>query len=262
MKRLLIAGSVGLTVVVAVAFLVIPAMAAPTHPTAGHSGVAAAKAPPLFTLEHRHGAKASGRYGADDNQFQFSCASHGAVHGNQIIDVTEAVANDADSGEAGNYWAFDQAHRSITIWNVGPNQYCALVNYNRSTFQAIAGQRSPGNGGILSGEEYGSFAGSAVFTISGQLDVSNPAVWPTEGRVNGGVAIDYHCDVNGNCPGYVSFLAQYFNAADPGFSYDEPQWGWMYTGLDSGSGGKHPASAGVWVNAYSGNSGDILDTDD
>lgn len=266
MKRLLAAGALVLTVAVAVAILVIPAMAAPKHAattrTNAHAASHATKAPPLFTLEQRHGVKTNGPVRLDSDQFEFSCAGYGAVKGNQIISVTEGILNDADSGEAGNYWAFDKVNRSISVWNVGPSQYCIVVNYYKSTFQAIAGQTSPGMGGTLSGEEYGNFAGSAVFTVSGQLYVSDPAVWPTTGKVNGGVAIDYQCDVNGHCPGYVSFLSKYFNTSDPGFADDEPQWGWKYVGFDSGSGTKHPASAGTWVNAYTGNSGDILDSDD
>ena len=259
MKRLLAGGAIVVTVAVAAAIFVIPAMAHGTvsqaNKTTSHTSLSKSAKPGAFTLEHQHGSR-----GGDDGDhaaFSFSCAASGAVRGNQVIAVTESIANDADSGEAGNYWAFDQVHRSITIWNVGPDQYCAIVNYYDSTFKAIAGQTSPGAGGTLSGEEYGSFSGSARFTITGQLYVSDPAAWPTSGKVNGGATIDYQCDVNGNCPGYVSFIAKYF-AGSP--AVDEPQWGWKYVGKDSGH--KPPTSAGTWINAYTGNSGDILDSDD
>ena len=256
MKKFLAAGALVMTVVVAAAIFVIPAMAHSTAPKANtHASQANTSRPSMFSEEHEHGSK--GGDGGHHLAFSFSCASSGAVNGNQVISVTESLSNDADSGEAGNYWAFDSEKRSITIWNVGPDQYCAIVNYYDANFKAIAGQTSPGNGGTLSGEEYGSFSGSARFTITGQLDVSDPAHWPTAGKVNGGATINYACDVLGNCPGYVSFVAKYFSGSP---TVDEPQWGWSYVGLDSGT--QHPTSAGTWVNAYTGNSGDILDTDD
>ena len=55
----------------------------------------------------------------------------------------------------------------------------------------------------------------------------------------------------------MSFTAKYFSGTP---TVDEPQWGWRYVGKDSGH--HPPAAAGVWVNAYTGNSGDILDSDD
>lgn len=255
MKKFLAIGALVMAVVAAAAIFVIPALAHGAMPRANtHVAAGDTSKPGMFSLEHEHGSRGGD---GDHSAFAFSCASYGAVKGNRIISVTEAIQHDADSGEAGNYWAFDTVNRSITIWNVGPDKYCAIVNYYKSSFQAIAGQTSPGKGGTLSGEEYGSFSGSALFTISGQLDVSDPAVWPTSGKINEGKAIDYQCDASGNCPGYVNFVAKYFNGSP---TVDEPQWGWTYVGLDSGH--QPPTSAGTWVNAYTGNSGDILDSDD
>ncbi|HEU5348392.1 MAG TPA: hypothetical protein VFU63_07245, partial [Ktedonobacterales bacterium] len=196
----------------------------------------------LFGLEHSHGmGDSNGVSAAHHSAFSFSCTSYGASQGHRIVSVTQSIVNDIDSGEAGNYWAFDTVRRSITMWNVGPNQYCAIVNYYDSTFHAIAGQTSPGKGGTLTGEEYGSFAGSILYTINGTFDVSNPAAWPQFGVVNHGATTDYQCDLSGNCPGWVSFLNQYFDA---GYTFDSPQWGWTYTGKDSGQ--NPPASAGTW----------------
>ena len=255
MKKLLAAGAIVMTVAVAAAIFVIPAMAhGTTRQGNSHPITHTTYKPSTFSLEHQHGSR-----GGDDHStaFSYSCASAGAVRGNKVIDVTESIANDVDSGQAGNNWAFDRVHRSITIWNVGPDQYCAIINYYDSTFKAVAGQTSPGMGGTLSGEEYGSFSGSALFTITGQLYVSDPGAWPTSGKVNGGATVDYQCDILGSCPGYVSFVAKYFSGTP---TVDEPQWGWKYIGKVSGT--KPPTSAGSWVNAYTGNSGDILDSDD
>lgn len=250
MKKLLAAGALVMTVAVAAAVLVLPALAHGSAPqTPKHTTVHITKPNP-FNQEHRHGAEGGSGHSSD---FSFSCASNGAVKGNQVIAVTEAVKNDVDSGQGGNYWAYDTTNRSIAIWNVGPDQYCAVLNYHDSSFKAIAGQESPGTSGTLTSNEYGTFAGSALFTITGQLDVSDPTVWPTSGKVNHGVAVNYQCDVSGNCPGYVSFLDKYFAS---GYSDNEPQWGWTYYGKVKTNHGTK--SAGVWVNAYTGNSGDIL----
>ncbi len=127
MKRLLAVGAIVMTVAAATVIFVIPAMAHGTNnQTNAHPATHATVKPSMFSLEHHHGS------GDGDNHstaFSYSCASAGAVRGNKVIDVTESIANDADSGQAGNYWAFDRVHRSITIWNVGPDQYCAIVNY-------------------------------------------------------------------------------------------------------------------------------------
>lgn len=261
MKKLLAIGAVVLTVAVAAAIFVFPTLA---HGTTSGTNTQAFNnhytSQDLFKLEHIYGSGTTSNNGVNDGQhsaFSFSCAGYGASQGHRVVSVTESIINDADSGEAGNYWAYDTVRRSITIWSVGTDQYCALVNYYDSSFQAVAGQRSPGNGGTLTGDEYGSFAGSAVFTITGTLDVSDPAAWPQFGVVNHGAAIDYQCDLAGNCPGYVLFLDKYFTA---GYTFDEPAWGWTYVGRDHGH--NPPSSAGTWVNASTGDSGDILDSDD
>ena len=160
--------------------------------------------------------------------------------GDPVINVVEKVKNDADSGQAGNYWAFDNYTRNIKVWNTSvPGTYCATVKYE-GEFKAVAGQRSPGNTGILTGKEKGEIKGGRRATIVGAL-LQNPA-WPSKGFVG---SYDYQGDVNGNIPGYVSWLAQYFA---PGYSYNDDWWGWIYKGEQSGA----------WINAASGNFGDIL----
>ena len=215
----------------------------------------------LFTLEHQHGVTKSGV--SPNSVFSFNCTAQGAVKGNLLISVSENVVNDADSGQAGDYWALDKIARTIRVWNTGPDQYCAIVNYVTDHFVAIQGQQSPGgingNGGLLTGDEVGAFTGSSQFLITGQLYLSNPTQWPASGPVNSGTAIDYQCNSSGNCPGYVDWITQYFGAN----TFTEPQWGFRYVGVDGGP--IHPkdkgTADGVWVNAYTGNSGDILDVD-
>jgi hypothetical protein len=38
------------------------------------------------------------------------------VTGDQVISVNQKVINDIDSGQAGNYWAFDTFTREIKVW--------------------------------------------------------------------------------------------------------------------------------------------------
>lgn len=166
-----------------------------------------------------------------------SCDAQGAP----IINVEQNINNDADSGEAGNYWAFDTIERHIQVWQVSDGKYCATVDYE-GRFRAIAGQRSPGNTGVLTGSEKGTFEGGYRADITGAL-LTSPAL-PKKGSLG---TTDYQCDVNGNCPGAFDWTTKYFNTSAAGFTFSMPWWGWTYRNDDK-----------VWVNAISGNSGDII----
>ena len=243
-KRYFALGAVLTAIIVGVA-LVVPALAAPSH------GINSRPATSNWVREHPRPVRST--LGNDNHgELNFTCAQ---PNGNRIIDVTEKILNDADSGEAGNYWAFDNVTRQIQVWSVGPDQYCATANYEPASFQAVAGQRSPGNGGTLTGDEYGSFPGGYVSTVfTAMLDVSNPTVWPVTGKVNGGTPINYQCDITGNCPGYVDWTTKYFAG---GVSLNLLEWGWVYHGKDH----LDHSSTGTWYNVSTGNSGDILDHD-
>lgn len=161
--------------------------------------------------------------------------------GEPVINVEQKIVNDADSGEAGNYWAYDTIERHIQVWKSAKNSYCATVNYE-GRFQAIAGQRSPGNTGVLDGTERGTFEGGYRANITGSM-LSNPSL-PTHGSLG---TTDYACDIHGNCPGAFDWTTKYFNTSAAGFTFDMPWWGWTYRN------GTH-----VWVNAITGNSGDVI----
>ncbi|MGE5041269.1 MAG: hypothetical protein ACM3IJ_00005, partial [Candidatus Levyibacteriota bacterium] len=173
--------------------------------------------------------------------------------GNPVIDVTQKVQNDADSGQAGNYWAFDYYIRHIKVWQTAtgteesPNTYCAIVKYD-GRFYAIPGQAGPGStslsGPLINTNTNepvnGDMSGGRRATITGTLK-SSPA-WTMNGNVG---TTNYQCDISGNCPGVISWPGQYFDA---GYSYNDDWWGWIYKA------GSH----GTWINAISGNSGNIL----
>ena len=217
--------------------------------------------PSVFALEHQHG-----HAGGSVSPASISYTCPGAVNGNRVINVTEKVTNDADSGLT-NYWALDTYTRTIKVWNVGPDSYCGVETYV-GTFAAVAGQQSPGTttqtGGTLSGEEGGTIKGAIQVTITGQLDVSNPSVWPLAGKVNSGSAIDYGCTgftpgtSNISCPGYVNWVDQYFAN---GYTFNSPQFNFKYVGKDQLPAPDAGKSDGQWVDANTGIVGDILDID-
>jgi len=158
--------------------------------------------------------------------------------GRMVINVTEKVVNDIDSGVGGNNWAFDDYIRQIQVRETGSGTYCAVVRYHGS-FTTIAGF-SPQNTGTVAAGITGTFEGGFRATITGTL-LSSPG-WSTHGFVG---TFDYACDATTSvCPGYVSWLGQYFSAVG---GFDQPWWGWIY----------RTECNGTWVNASDGNLGDI-----
>lgn len=157
--------------------------------------------------------------------------------GNPIVNVSQKILNDVDSGEAGNYWAYDTIERQIKVYSLGENTYCATVSYE-GRFDTIPGQRSPGNTGTL-GSIKGEFEGGYRST---QFTGTFAPIWPTHGSVG---TTDYNCDPLGNCPGQINWSTKYFSSTT---GFDLSWWGWIYDAEDHGT----------WVNAITGNSGDIL----
>lgn len=161
--------------------------------------------------------------------------------GAPIINVVEKVANTVDSGEGGNNWAFDDLTRQIKVWEQADGTYCAIVK-NEGKFDGVEGQLSPGEGGTMNGDEDGTFEGGYRATITG--DLLETPLWKTKGFAQ---TTDYQCNLDGDCQGYVNWLGQYFES---GYSFSYDFWGWIY----------HGGKCGTWVNADSGNLGDILCT--
>jgi hypothetical protein len=159
--------------------------------------------------------------------------------GAPVINVTFKVINDADSGQSGNYWAFDSSNKSIQVWAQTDGTYCAVVKY-AGKFDAVAGQTSPGNLATpLTGKEDGTFEGGYIATIDGTL-LAAPS-WKTRGNLG---TFDYQCDITGNCPGAPDWLAAYFTNV---VTFDQTWWGWIYHGVRNS-----------WVNSSDGNLGDVL----
>lgn len=160
--------------------------------------------------------------------------------GSPVINVSQKIINDADSGEAGNYWGYDTINRTIQVWQTDTEgTYCAAVKYT-GNFAGAEGQTSPGNTGVLTGKERGPIQGGYMATVEGSL-LANP-LWPVHGNVG---TTDYQCDLSGNCPGAINWVTQYFSN-DYAFTYE--WWGWIYR-----AGGNK-----TWVNSSTGNEGDII----
>ena len=165
--------------------------------------------------------------------------------GAPVVNVTQKILNSVDSGEDGNNWALDNYNRRIQVFATNTEgEYCAVLNY-AGQFDAQEGQLTPGievPDEFLDGDEDGTFEGGYRATITGTL-LDEP-LWKTRGSVG---TTDYECDIDGNCPGAVNWVEQYFEPLGPGdFVYE--WWGWIY----------HAGNNGSWVNSSVGNSGDIL----
>jgi hypothetical protein len=252
-------------IVVVIALVAVFAALLPTF-AAGNTQASKITSKTVFNLEHQAGKATLVAHSV----VPLTCGSS-AVNGNLLVNVTEKVKNDADSGQAGNYWGFDTFTRTIKVWNLGSDTYCATVVYS-GTFAALAGQKSPGStsttGGILTGDEVGTINGGYVAQITGPLDVTDPTNWPLTGKVNHGGVVDYQCIINPDgtlavdpCPGAVDWTTKYFDTANSGFTFGENPWGWTYVGRDKQGSSDAGRADGVWVNASTGNSGDILDRD-
>ena len=157
--------------------------------------------------------------------------------GNLIINVVEKVVNDIDSGVGGNYWAQDNEVRQIQVLDEGNGTFCGNVSYE-GDFTTFLGKSPSGISNVAAGV-IGTFQGGYKITITGSL-LQTPA-WKTKGSVG---TFDYGCDQSGSCSSLVSWLDQYFA---PGYSDELNSWGWVY----------HAGNNGSWVNASSGNLGDI-----
>ncbi len=160
------------------------------------------------------------------------------------VDVNYTLKNDYDSGVAGNAWANDTINRHLQIRQVGNStpgdttQYCATVD-DTGAFVTFAGASPAGTGTVTAGIVGRINGGYDTNLFTGTLDPS-PA-YKTHGNLG---AFDLQCTDAYNCPGaHPSFLS-YFNGSP---SWDYANWNWAY----------HTAKNGSWLNADSGNSGDI-----
>ena len=182
---------------------------------------------------------------------QLNAAECNTTGARLVINVIQHIIGDADSGEFGNYWAYDEVHRRIQVWQLSenPDTFCAVLKYMGS-FVTVPGQ-SPGffdpdtNDTVAAGVT-GTFEGgyrSTVFTGT----LKDPPDYRTSGNIG---TFNYMCVIlpgvvdGAACPGYRDWTTFYFSST---LGFDLAWWGWVYHAGDNGS----------WVNSIDGNSGDI-----
>lgn len=168
--------------------------------------------------------------------------------GDKIVSVVQKVVNALDSGTGLNtydtkWWATIEYIQHINIVQTAPGEFCATVK-SQGSFESVGGD-GPGNTGDLAPGIVGTFQGGWTNTFTG--DFNNPSGLRTKGNIG---TLDPFCDpavANGGCTGGATFsryLSYYFsNVSNKAL----PWWGWVYHAGDNGS----------WVNAASGNEGDI-----
>jgi hypothetical protein len=156
-----------------------------------------------------------------------------------VLNVVFQVTGDADSG-VGGYWAYDSYTKHVQVWDQFDGTYCARVTYNGS-FVTVPGT-SPAGSGSVAGGVTGTMGGGYTATIDGATFT------PTTKRTKGSIGTkDFGCIIStgGVASGcnYYSWFADYFT----GGTVVQNFWGWTYNAGDNGT----------WVNASTGNSGDI-----
>lgn len=158
--------------------------------------------------------------------------------GAPVINVTFSVTNDADSGTLGNAWAYDAYNKRVQVWRQADGTYCAVVKY-QGKFVTLAGP-SPNaavTGGQVGTGVKGTFEGGYIATFDGMLQSG----LQTRGNLG---SFNYACDTHFNCPGLFDWVDTYFSGVT---TFNQPYWAWNY----------HAGNNGSWVNASTGNQGDI-----
>lgn len=162
-----------------------------------------------------------------------------SASGEPVINVTQKVENDVDSGFGSNnffptetnYWNVESYTRHIRVWPTGDNTWCAIVSYDGGRFNAFNNQTGPSGNGLIGPGVDGEMRGGYRATFTGSLSLL--LTWPTIGNVG---TFDYRCNLHAVCPGRVDWVAQYFLGYT---NFEQPWWGWIYEAGDNGT----------WINA-------------
>ena len=128
-----------------------------------------------------------------------------------------------DSGLGGNNWANDTIYRQLQIWKVAGG-YCASVS-DQGSFVTANGASPAGSGQISAGITGKMKGGYTTTLLTGTLDPSKAT--------------------RGDLGSYTADTRPSFR--DYGLGGDLANWGWTYQTQNNGS----------WVNAVTGNTGDI-----
>ncbi len=167
-------------------------------------------------------------FGAQLNVGQ--CDTSGAP----LVNVTFKVTNDSDSGIAGNVWANDNYNKKVQVWQQSDGSFCAIVKY-QGQFVTYSGP-SPENTGTVDAGVQGTFEGGYQAAFDGTF---SPTL-ATNGNLG---SYNYACNGTYNCSAF-DWVSAYFSNNT---YFNQPYWAWNY----------HAGKNGSWVNASTGNSGDI-----
>ncbi len=154
-------------------------------------------------------------------------ASQCNANGAPVVNVTFKITNDVDSGVHGD-WATDNYNKKIQVWDQGDGTFCAIVKYEGQF--VTTGPLSPELGVSLSAGVKGAFEGGYQANFDGTFT-------PTL-KTNGNLGTFNQPD------GGFDWISTYFTGNT---TFDQPYWSWTY----------HGGNNGTWVNASTGNSGDI-----
>jgi len=166
------------------------------------------------------------------------------TNGSPVVNISFKVTNDNDSGTTGNNWANDNYNKSVQAWQQVDGSYCAIVKY-QGQFVTYAGASpnagEPGyTGDTVGAGVKGAFEGGYQATFNGTLSSG----LQTKGNIG---SFNFNCDPTTSvCPGQYDWVGAYFGpTADT--TFNEAYWAWNY----------HAGNNGSWVNASTGNQGDI-----
>lgn len=174
--------------------------------------------------------------------------------GPPVIDVTQDVTNDLDSGVEA-WWAYlNDYQRSIAGWQIEEDPLFAVIVQYDGTFTSVAGPSPNGTGEVGEGVT-GTMQGGYVAFVYGEW-LEDPA-WPETGYVGlydyGATWTDLDEDgvfdygEESFSDERISWLLQYL---EEGYEFEYIWWGWRYD--------PRCPSNGYWINSQDGNEGDIL----
>src|SRR5581483_10280267 len=136
-----------------------------------------------------------------------------------------------------NAWANDTINRHLKVFDLGGGNFCAAVN-DTGQFSTFAGASPSGTSTVSAGIK-GEINGGYVTTVFSGTVNSSPT-YKTNGSLGN---FDLMCTDAYTCPGAHPTASSYVSGWDGSLA----SWGWTY----------HTAQNGNWVNADSGNTGDI-----
>ncbi|MCL4397550.1 hypothetical protein M1403_00810 [Patescibacteria group bacterium] len=148
-----------------------------------------------------------------------------------VVNVTYKVTNNADSGVVPPVWATDNYTKRLQIWQQANGTFCAIAKYQGQFVTNGAG--SPETGETLAAGVQGAFEGGYTAFFDGTLN-SSPS-YPTHGNIG---TFDFSSGPS------FDWIGTYFTGYT---DFKLPYWAWNY----------HAGNNGSWVNASTGNHGDI-----